>query len=173
MTEIKTLSLSSDNCKQEVKINLSPNVENYQNRLGRTFISVNPYTCNLEFRLSVSGKENSANKHSVKMTLKKYDANQKLSKDASYTITGNAPLIIPIDSYSSYVMSFQTNEWGETCKKPTGVKNWTVINQKEKILEPPNDDEFVEPVVNPILYPLAMLAGAGVILGIYSFMNND
>jgi hypothetical protein len=98
-------------------------------------------------------------------------------KDSTYQITGGTPLSIPIDSYSSYIMKFKTNEWGEECKKPEGSVQYTLINQEEKISNGGggngggNGDEEVSPLITPLKLTVAMLAGGGVFLATYSIFK--
>jgi len=175
MSEIKTLKLKSSDCEQIIKISVEPNVE-YQKRVGRSFFSTPPFTKNIVITLDVDG-DSAIQKHSVKMTLQKFQGSQKIMKDSTYQITGGTPLSIPIDSYSSYIMKFKTNEWGEECKKPEGSVQYTLINQEEKISNGGggngggNGDEEVSPLITPLKLTVAMLAGGGVFLATYSIFK--
>ena len=111
------------------------------------------------------------------MTLQKFQGSQRIMKDSTYQISGKLPLSIPIDSYSSYIMKFKTNEWGEECKKPEGSVQYTLINQKEKISNGNigkgggNEEEEVSPLITPLKLSVAMLAGGGFFLATYSIFK--
>ncbi len=175
MSEIKKLTLKSSDCKQIIKISVEPNVK-YQKWVGRSFFSTPPFTKNIVISLDVDG-DSAIQKHSVKMTLQKFQGSQRIMKDSTYQISGGVPLSIPIDSYSSYIMKFKTNEWGEECKKPEDSVQYTLINQEEKILNGNdgngggNDGEEVSPLITPLKLAVTMLAGGGVFLTMYSIFK--
>lgn len=175
MSEIKTLKLKSSDCEQIITISVEPEVK-YQKWVGRSFFSTPPFTKNIVIILDVGG-DSAISKHSVKMTLQKFQGSQRIMKDSTYQISGGTPLSIPIDSYSSYIMEFKTNEWGEECKKPEGSVQYTLINQKEKISNGNNGngggngDEEVSPLITPLKLTVAMLAGGGVFLATYSIFK--
>tara|TARA_S200002703_G_scaffold52259_1_gene45291 strand:+ start:5929 stop:6456 length:528 start_codon:yes stop_codon:yes gene_type:complete len=175
MSEIKTLKLKSSDCEQIIKISVEPDVK-YQKWVGRSFFSTPPFIKNIVITLDVEG-DSAIQKHSVKMTLQKFQGSQRIMKDSTYQISGGMPLSIPIDSYSSYIMKFKTNEWGEECKKPEGSVQYTLINQEEKISNGHdgngggNDNEEVSPLITPLKLTAAMLAGGGVFLATYSIFK--
>ena len=171
MSEIKTLKLKSSDCEQIITISVEPDVK-YQKWAGRSFFSTPPFTKNIVITLEVDG-DSAIQKHSVKMTLQKFQGSQRIMKDSTYQISGGLPLSIPIDSYSSYIMEFKTNEWGEECKKPEGSVQYTLINKGEKISNESNGNngngggegsEEVSPLITPLKVTVAMLAGGGVFL---------
>jgi len=175
MSEIKTLKLKSSDCKQIIKISVEPDVK-YQKWVGRSLFSTPPFTKNIVITLNVDG-DSAIQKHSVTMTLQKFQGSQRIMKDSTYQISGKLPLSIPIDSYSSYIMKFKTNEWGEECKKPEGSVQYTLINQKEKISNGNigkgggNEEEEVSPLITPLKLSVAMLAGGGFFLATYSIFK--